>query len=502
MKNSLHEALAILQSQNGFHWSSLLDSKFPQQTNFILDPSKLKALFCTRRAAKSYTGGLYMIKECLENPGINCLFIGLTRATAEGIIWKDILKVIDRKNHLNISFNQSKLTATLPNGSVIWVTGVDADEDEMNKLLGKKYRLVILDEASMYSVNLNHLVYGILKPAITDERGTICMMGTSSNVIKGLFFDITNKKEPGWSLHSWSAFDNPFVSQQWKEEIEEIKRERPLFMNTTLYKQWYLNQWVVDEDKLVYKYKEGLNDYLALPYYPYGAWSYILGVDLGYSPDPSAFTVCAFHENDRILYIVETSKQLEMDITDVANKIKYYQAKYPLIYKVIIDNANKQAVEEIQHRHGVALTAADKVGKADFIEIMNSELIQGSIKINATLSKELIDEYKTLIWKLDGDKVAIPRKENEACANHLTDATLYAWRYTYAFLSQQAKTKINLKDKTQYIAHTQKLMEESLQKQIDKEVAEEQGDLWNFIEDPFDSDATFKNIINNRRGRL
>ena len=479
----------------------LLDPNFPQQTNFITDPARLKALFCTRRAAKSYTGGLYMIKECLENPGVNCLFIGLTRATAEGIVWKDILKAIDKKHSLNISFNQSKLTATFPNGSMIWVTGVDADEDEMNKLLGKKYKLVILDEASMYSVNLHQLVYGVLKPAVADYRGTICMMGTSSNIISGLFFDITNQKEPGWKLHSWTAFDNPYVSQQWHEEIEDIRLNRPLFMNTTLFKQWYLNQWVVDEDKLVYRYKAGLNDYQQLPYYGYGQWSYVLGVDQGYE-DPSAFTVCAFHENDPTLYIVETFKASKMDVTDVANKIKWFQNRYPLIHKVIIDGAAKQAVEEIQRLHGIALTAADKTGKSDFIEIMNAEFVQGHIKLNPQSAQDLIQEYRSLVWELDGDKVVIPRKENGACANHLCDSTLYAWRNTYAFLNEQAKVKVNLRDRAQYIAHTQKLMEDQLQKQIDRETAMESGnDRWSFQDDPFNQETTWKSIINNRRGR-
>ncbi len=441
-----------------------------------------------------------MVKECLEHPQVNCLFIGLTRATAEGIIWKDILKAIDRKHNLQVSFNQSKLTATFPNGSTIWVTGVDADEDEMNKLLGKKYKLVILDEASMYSINMPQLIYGVLKPAVADHRGTICMMGTASNIISGLFFDITNGKEPGWSLHSWTAFDNPYVSKQWGEEIEDIKLQRPLFMNTTLYKQWYLNQWVVDEDKLVYRYREHHNDYAALPYYGFGSWSYVLGVDQGYE-DPSAFTVCAFHENDPTLYIVETFKQSKMDITDVANKIKYFQNRYPLIHKVIIDGAAKQAVEEIQRRHGIALTAADKTGKSDFIEIMNAEFVQGHIKLNPILSKALIEEYKSLVWELDGDKVSIPRKENPACANHLCDATLYAWRSTYAFLSTQAKPKVNLKDRAQFIAHTEKLMEQQLQKQIDYEESEASQDIWNFNDDPFDQESAYKSIINKRRGQ-
>jgi hypothetical protein len=234
-----------------------------------------------------------------------------------------------------------------------------------------------------------------------------------------------------------------------------------------------------------------------MPYYAYGQWNYVLGVDQGYD-DPSAFVVCAFHDNDPTLYIIETFKKSKMDITEMANKIKWFQAKYPQIYKVIIDGSAKQAVEEMQKRHGLALTPADKTGKSDFIEIMNAEFIQGKIKL-APESKDLTDEYRQLVWKTIGDKVAYPRKENDGCDNHLADAALYAWRYCYQFLSTIRPQPINLKDKSQYIAHTQKLMEESLQKQIDHQVAQEnENDFWS-IDDPFDNDAVLRNALSKRR---
>lgn len=410
---------------------SLLDPDFKCQNDFILDPAKLKVAFCTRRAAKSYTAGLYLIKECLENPGVTCLFIGLTRLSVKAIIWKDILKVINRKHNLGISFNETLLTATFPNGSIIYLVGVDSDEKEKEKLLGQKYRLVILDESASYTINQRELVYGILKPAVADYRGTICMMGTSGNLTKGLFFDITNGKEPGWSTHRWTAHQNPHVARQWQEELDEIKRDRPLFMETPLFKQWYLNQWVVDEDKLVYKYNSSRNQYRDLPKYAAGEWTYSLGVDLGYE-DSSAFTVAASHDYDKTLYFVETFKKSKMDITDVAEKIREFQKKYNCV-KVVMDGANKQAVEEIQKRHQIAITVADKQGKEDFIEIMNGEMIQGFIKLHEILANPLSEEYQGLIWKMDGDKVAVPRKEHPACENHLTDSALYIWRHNYSY---------------------------------------------------------------------
>ncbi len=423
-----------------FDTAKLLDPTFPQQNAFILDPARLKALLCTRRAGKSYSAGLYMIKECLENPGVNCLFVGLTRESARGIVWGDVLKAIDHKFGLNIDFNETRLTATLPNGSIIWLAGVDTHEDEMKKLLGKKYRLVCIDEASLFTINLHLLVYGILKPAMADYSGTICLMGTTSNITRGLFFDITNKIEPGWSFHSWSAHDNPYIKKQWQEELDDIKANRPLFMLTPLFRQWYLNEWVIDENALVYKFNKERNLFNERPktLSPEG-WIYILGVDLGYEDD-SAFVVATWHEHEKTLYIVRTFNQAHMDITDCANQIKALQKEFG-VAKIIVDGANKQAVEEIQHRHGIPLEPADKTGKESFIEILNAELIQARIKINHKCVN-LVNELQTLVWQTDGDKIKLPRKEHPALPNHLCDAFLYAWRFCYQYMSEPKEVRV------------------------------------------------------------
>lgn len=436
MSDPLTKFYREIVSKKPFDTNNLFDSDFPQQKSFIDDPAKLKALWCTRRASKSYTAGLYMVKEALENPGVNCLFVGLTRLSAKGIIWKDILKPINQKHKLTSkdNFNSSELTWTLNNGSVIWVTGVDTDEDEMDKLLGKKYRLVCLDEASFYTINMQRLIYGVLKPAVADQRGTICLMGTSSNFTQGLFYDITTKSEPGWSLHTWSAFDNPYVRIQWQEELEDIRANRPLFMETPLYRQWYLNEWVIDTEKLVYKFNQDRNLFDKRPenIKPEG-WSYVLGVDLGYEDD-SAFVLCAFHEHHDVLYVISTYNKKHMDITDVSNKIKEYLAQYQ-IGKVIVDGSDKQSVEEMRRRHNVPLEAAEKQGKSDFIELLNAELIQAKIKINQNCSN-LINELMGLVWKTTGDIIDLPRKEHPSLPNHLCDAMLYAWRYCYSYMAE------------------------------------------------------------------
>lgn len=414
-----------------------LSLAFPEQRAFIEDPAFLKTLFCTRRSAKTFTGGIYLFKEALERPGCNLLFIGLTRMSAKGIVWKDVLKDIDRRLGTGCRFNETELTATFPNGSVIHVTGIDADADEMMKLLGKKYRLVILDEGSLYNVDLRTLVYGILKPAMTDEMGTICMMGTASNNTRGLFFEVTRGIERGWSLHTWTAVENPHTRDQWLQGIAEIAEDRPGFLETTLFKQWYLNQWEIDDAVLVYKYNPSKNYARELPKLRANGWQHVLGLDLGFN-DECAFVVLAFHEEDPRLFIREVYKEAGMDFTATAEKVKALDKRYNFNFKVV-DGANKQGVQEMNRRHGLSLIPAEKTEKLDWIRLMNDDMLQAKIVLLAE-AQLLSEEWTSLVWCTDlAGKILEPRRENPNLPNHAADGALYAWRKCYAYLSERPK---------------------------------------------------------------
>ena len=441
----------------------LFDPKFPQQKAFATDPSKLKALFCTRRAAKSYTAGLYMVYEALKNPGCNILFIGLTRLTAASIINKDILKVINTRHKLGMTFNKATLEVTFPNGSVIKVTGVDADEDEMKKLLGGKYRLVMIDEASMYNIDVRSLVYGVLKPAVADpnakgDRGTICLTGTSSNFARGLFYDITTGKEPGWSLHTWTTFDNPYMAKTWQEELDEIRLLRPLYMETPQFRQWYLNEWVVDEDKLVYRFNPERNLYSARPNLKKTDWTYVLGVDTGWEDD-NAFVLVAYHANDPNLYVVKTYNKPKMTFDQVVAKINEFMNDPDLApSRVVIDGANKQGVETMRVRSNIPFEFAEKQAKLDYIEILNADLIQAKVKVHTSCTN-LISELTSLVWQTDGDKIRLPKKEHPSLPNHLCDALLYAWRNGYHYHSAALEPIIAKGSKEWYAKQSDQIWE-------------------------------------------
>lgn len=407
---------------------------FPKQDAFVLDDSPRVAAKCTRRAGKSYGVGKKLFRAAYREPESTVLYLALTRQTAKRIMWKDVVKSLNREMKLNCKFNEAELTVTTPNGSVIYFAGADSGKDEMEKVLGGKLKLAVIDEAGSFRQDLRKLCYENIEPALADYDGTLAMVGTPTDLLNTLFHQITDPDqpdEPGWVVHSWDTTENPFMADNWSKRLAMLKETNPDVESTPFYRRMYRGDWVTDLSSLCYKFDEKKNRIAALPE---GDYYYVLGVDLGFN-DPSAFVVCAFNEYDKNLYIIDSYKASGMIISDVAERIKYYQKHYAF-NTIVIDNAAKQSVEELKQRYGLPLSPAEKQGKAEFIEIMNSELLQGRIKLLPE-ANDLATEWKALIW----DDQSSKREEHPSCENHLSDACLYAWRHCLQYLSEPVETQ-------------------------------------------------------------
>lgn len=423
---------------------NLADPSFPAQTKFIRDSSRFKAAQCTRRAAKSYGAGIGLFEAAVNNDRVSCLYLGMTVESARNIMIKDIMEPLDQKYNLKAKFYERPLVTELPNGSLIYYTGVDASEKEKKKLWGQKYKRVVLDEGGGYSINVEELINSVLRSTLIDYQGDLWFMGMPTNNINSYFFNVVNGKVPGWSVHKWSALENPYIKDQFQSEMDQMIAENPLVIETPWFRQMYLNEWVIDLSAIVYKFNSARNLTHAIPV---DANCHVLGVDLGYEDDTS-FSIVTFSEKSKELFGTKSYKKKGMDLFEVSDEIKSLQNKYKF-YKIKIDGSNKQAVETMRKRLGLPyLEAADKTGKAEHIEILNSELIQGKIKLIESECQPLIKEWQELIWDEKKDK----KTEHSACANHCADSFLYAWRETWNYLS-------NIPDKKPEITSDQYMQE-------------------------------------------
>lgn len=365
---------------------------------------------CTRRAAKSYSCGIHFFEDSKKFPNSNYIYFTLTRETARKIFWKDVLKDIDRKFKVGCTFNESRLQCTTPWGAQITLIGVDADERDKEKVLGQKIRWAYGDESAFFNIDLEELVYDMLLPATSDLNGGITLISTTSNRTKSFFHQVANGEIKGWELHKWSYQDNPYTKDQVQNLIDRLKKDREGIELTSGFRQMYLNEWVVDLSALVYKFSRDKNTCVR---FDHRGFKYVIGVDLGFD-DASSFTVCGWSEKEKILYILESYGKSELDISAVAEEVKRLMKRFSGS-PIIVDGANKQAVQEIIRRHNLPLISAEKTKKFEHIQIMNSDFITGNIKLIYDGCTELIEEYETLVW----DERKLPKRvELSSCDNH------------------------------------------------------------------------------------
>lgn len=430
-----------------------VDHEFKEQAAFIKDPSRLKVLIATRRAGKSIGLVRYLCKVAWETPNVSCLYIGLTRDSAKKAVWQHGFKALQRDLNLEVVHNETELSVRFPNGSIIYLIGAESSAQVAERLRGGKFPLIVVDEAASFGQSLRDLYFQILKPAVMDYKGTICLSGTPGTIKNGLFWDLTRGQNPGtpgtwtaidektgskWSGHRWCGLQNPYMAQTFAEEIAGMRANNPHIDEVPSFQREYLGKWAIDDNKLVYRYDPDRNKWDGkLPKYNQGEWHHVLGCDLGFN-DPTAWTVIAYHDHDPNTYVRKSYSIGGLDLTAVANEAKKLDKLYNF-ESWVIDNANKQGVEEMKRRHDVPWIAAEKTGKADFIEIMNAEYIKGTIKVYEEECQNLTQEYAELVWIVKnegGTNEVVIREENPGCDNHCADSALYGFRRCYGYLSE------------------------------------------------------------------
>jgi len=396
-----------------------------KQLAFALDPAKRKTARCGRRAGKTTALEFMYMKAAREYPGMTLPYICISRAQGKRNFWRP-LKTLDAKYGLGWQFNETSLEATTPNGSIIWVCGA-ADEDDMEKFRGTAYPLVAIDESSSFKPHLQAMVEDAVEPALEDYNGTLAMVGSPGRIPAGMFFDATTGVKKGWSNHHWTVLDNPMFPRwagapDWQTQalawLLDYRTRRGWSEDHPTFRREILGEWVEDGDSTVYKYGESRNTFHELP--NVREWYYILGLDFGFDPDPTAFSVGAFSPTAKEYFVMETFAATHMLADDVAAKIRAYEDQYGAFMCKVGDSSGKQFWTELNQRKGTSIRSADRKQKPDFIEMMNNDFYAGRVKVKA--GDPLVDEYKRLVWNDDRTK------EHPGRPNHRADATLYAWR--------------------------------------------------------------------------
>lgn len=474
----------------------LEDICFPEQLAFIRDPAPFVTASCSRRAGKTEVCALDLISTAIQFQGVNCMYITLSRANAERIVWAK-LREINETYKLGGEVNLSKLTITFPNKSVIYLSGCK-DKGELDNYRGMAFKLVYIDEVQSFKSFIQELIDDVLGPSLADHSGALKLIGTPAPLCTGFFWDTLQSDV--YSHHKWTFFNNPFIEiKSGKTHLQvldrELKRRGVTAEEPSVRREWF-GEWTNDSNALVYQYNKTLNHYDDLP----ELTDYVIGVDLGSNAkgrDKDAIAIIGWHKNKKEVYLVEEFIGKEEGITPLVEKLsEYIKAYNPL--KVVMDTGGlgRKIADELRKRHALPIVAAEKTRKFEFIALLN-DAMRTKVFHAPSDSRFAGDAYVVQYDynKCTQDKLVIKSEPH----SDIADAVLYSFREALAWLSKPAKTMVNLRDPQEWLKHSQSLMEESLQKQIEQQQAHEnESDFWS-IQDQGLDDNPLQYYLNKRK---
>jgi len=423
VKNLISQRIRKTKSQPKWFKTS-----YREQMEFINDPARFKTGLCTRRAGKSYGGGLYLFKEAYENPGVTVMYIAKTLDSAKNIMWKDVLKVIDAQFNIGANFVDRHSKVVLPNKSEIRLFGADASADEMEKLRGQKIKLVIIDEGSTYRINLFNLIYKVLKAALWDYQGTCAMIGTPTDYIQSFFAKVTMGKVKGWSNHFWTAEANHHIREHYLEEYAEAIKNNPDVEQEAWFRQEYKGEWVVSDSARVFRY----NTDPKIPELNMKLYKN-LGVKVDYEKNTTGFSIVGYSPKSRDAYIVETSAIQSTDINDIVANLQQFDSENEFM-SITLVGMSKKLIEQLKVRYPVSVPDEVEKDELAIIRLYQSELLQNHIKV-LPKATDIVIEWDGIV------RDETPKFQfHPSCTTHCTQASLYAWLHCYNYSFKPEET--------------------------------------------------------------
>ena len=294
------------------------------------------------------------------------------------------------------------------------------------------------------------------------------MIGTPGPVPAGYFYECS--KSSKWSHHAWTFHKNPWILKKSgltpeQHVMQDCERKGVPLTDPSIQRECF-GKWVLDSDSLVFKYAASKNHYEQLP----DLTDYVIAVDIGLR-DADAIAVIGWHKNYPICYLVEEFVQSGQDITTLATQIEKLVKRYnPL--KVIMDAGGLGAkiAEELRKRFTLPIVAAEKTRKNEYIALTNDALRNGRFMARST--SRFAQDAMIVEWDMDrstSDRLVMKDDPH----SDICDAVLYGYRECLHWLPEPIKQTVNPRSKEAWIAHTEKLMEDNLQKQIDMQAQDE-----------------------------
>jgi hypothetical protein len=424
---------------------------------------------CSRRAGKSVACAADLLDTATKHDNVVCLYITLKRINAMRIIWPELLR-INSVYKLGGQPNETYLSLTFPNGSVVYCTGAK-DKSEIENFRGLALKKVYIDECQSFRPHIEELIDDVISKALFDYAGTLCLIGTPGMVPAGYFYKCATSD--AWAHHAWTMFNNPHLERKSGKPVltlvqDDCARMGVEITHPKIQRECY-GRWVTDLDSLVFQYSAERNHFDAIEH---GSdWEFVIGVDLGFD-DADAVAVIGWHKHRKQTYLLHEDVRNKQGITELAEQLDALIKKYDPL-KVVMDTGGlgKKIAEEMRKRHTLPIVAAEKQRKFEFIELLNDAMRTG--RFFAGKSSRFAQDSLLVEW--DYDKTTPDKKViSDGYHSDICDAVLYAYREALHWLTEPEPVTVKPGTPT----WLQKQAEEMEAQALRNLEREKSGDMW------------------------
>jgi phage FluMu gp28-like protein len=364
----------------------ILPELHTNQQKIFDSPARFRVVMCGRRFGKSELSQVEIIINALY--GKNVAYITPTYKLSKTFFDK-LITIVPFEN------NKSELIVRFPNGgSIEFFTG-----ERLDNLRGRKFHLVIVDEAS-FIPNLEDGWLNSIRPTLTDYKGRALFLSTPKG--KNYFYSMFMKgmaNEDNWESFKFTTYDNPYID---KDEIDEASKQLP----SVVFEQEYMaNAMENASNPFGSQYiNDCTKEISSLPVSYYGIdlaksvdWSVIIGLDA--NGDVSYFDRFQkdWKQTKESILLLDRSKPVLIDSTGVGDAI------------------TEDLQKGFNHMEGFKYTSTSK---QQLMELLASSIQKKEIGFPTGPIKEELEVFE-YVYTPTGVRYNAPQGFHDDCVNAL-----------------------------------------------------------------------------------
>ena len=274
------------------------------QTEILNNPSRFKVVVSGRRFGKTYASIAALAKHA-RYPNSKCMYVAPSYRMAKQIVWED-LKLLLKEKRWAKRINESELTVTLINNSIIMLRSADNPDS----IRGVGLDFVVIDEAA----DIDEEAWrAVIRPTLSDREGSALIISSPKG--RNWLYDAYQNAKHLADWHSWqySTAEGGIVTES---EIEQAKRD----LDERTFQQEYMAKFV---------------DYSGIIYYAFGDHNIVemtvpgdarfpLHVGIDFNVDPGCAVIG--YQHGAGIHIFD---EVEIYGTDTNEMCREIQQRYP-----------------------------------------------------------------------------------------------------------------------------------------------------------------------------